>query len=1823
MSLPSQLDEVPKIGRTFKGDPYIVNQAAITEIVSNVRSGHFCTVLGPPYSQKSLLLRDVKARLNEAGDEACVVVDLAEVDAPSDEDFLAAFAGKFAEIYTEATGFELSLLGPHPISERDLQNFLRDSLLPLRSDLILLLDHLERVRLGPVKALLRVLRALYIERDSQAPFRLVVVTANALNTAALALGPTSPFNIARVILIHDLSPVESETLIKHSLAERGSQITTKGLRTFTRLTGGDRDLIRKLSMHCLDEFSALRVPTLGEPHLAQTTEWFITQEARNHRPLQEITRAIEADPDTLMNILQILKEGQCLRRELRLDLVAEVDDLLLTGAVRALSTKQGPAYRIRNEVYERYLRQHFVPDRVVHVLSVTGQWQEAIPYLQVLVAADYRYRSTLLATLVNAIHAASQITEACRYVVDSLSYAFAVPQVRMYLATYDRSRLRRIYGSRIEGEAEPDIPLTERHRMEVRAFLGEEAPFLEDCTVARTPTEEPVLLIPLLDEEGKRLGVVAVHGLQADPRNENFQELLAFLGPVSRAIGSTMDREGKILQLDVLNKTGRQVTSSLDLRRVLQTVVEAAIEAVPAAQKGSLFLWDAARGKLTIAAQRGFRSDIDQVLQLDEGKGYASWVYHERKALRLDNVLADTRTKRLEHPDVLEEKSAICVPLEAWERNLGVLCLHNTTTYAAFRDDDVDVLATLGSQAAIAIENARLFEASRRREKLLTALDETSLRIRGDRERAKLLHEIVRLAVTLLGCQAGGLFLNYPHLGELELAHVYELPERLLGVHVPSQVGIVGGIARTGQKLAVSDYLHWPEREPVFDSEAFTSAAGVPIKQAGEVQAVLIVGTQVPGRAFTDDDLDVLERFAAQAAVALQTSALVRREDRRLGQLRVLHGISEYIQASDDLDKILRVILTGVTAGYSIGFNRAALFLFDEERRLLTGKMGIGHLKDGEARGDWDQHHRAKREDFGVFLEYLEADRLPMTPIGERVRGLAIPVGPESADVFAQVITSNSAQILDLNGVSRLPKEFAKCFEPAAPVALAPLTVGGRSIGLIVADNKFTRSPVTDEDLELLLTLANTAAVAIENKRLFHETKAARAALQAYFEASNALTSSDNINLVQQTIVDHARLAAGADGVSLILMDQGGRVQEAIVAGIDIPSDITELARPGGQSMEVMRTGLPQVIENTELQKTRVNPSLFWRQIKSAFCLPVALKDEHIGVMWFHYKEARSFTRAEIDAARLYVNQAALAYDSARRIQELEHLRQAAESLAGAEGVTEVLERVVESARKVLQADSAAVWSYDEVRTQFILEQSLASGIDSSVWQEFLKEAPGAGQTAYHVMDAGLVTVPDIRDTGARFSGDSTLKLLSQAAIRSFRGISLKVEEERLGVLYVNYAYPRTFSAREERILRTFGNHAALALQKNRLLEQVKRARNFAGLVAKVTALGDVSSTLQSVVEGTFEALRCDAVTLYRYDETKGDFDYPPVMRGAINESPAVALGDVQRGTLPLQILEKEETYYVQDAAHDPLFGKGRFVTDEHIRACAAVPLCFGDRKVGVMFVNYRDSHHFSLAEKEDIALFAAQAAVAIRNAQQFDELNRTKQLMAARSSVAWVGMVGSVWRHTTDKHAITIREAADLVQRELSSPKPDLRAVQQWLETIERLASQILEKPLTPPLTAEEGVRSVALNAFLRERKERMWASEPYKSCPVRMKLSLSENASVRASVEWLRRALEIVIDNAINAMADVSKPLLTIGSRRNGNFAEITVTDSGPGIPSAILERLFKQPIEKPIGSKGLGLGLVLAQMIVQTYGGQIRIGDTGPRGTTMVISLPLEAR
>jgi two-component system sensor histidine kinase/response regulator len=317
--------------------------------------------------------------------------------------------------------------------------------------------------------------------------------------------------------------------------------------------------------------------------------------------------------------------------------------------------------------------------------------------------------------------------------------------------------------------------------------------------------------------------------------------------------------------------------------------------------------------------------------------------------------------------------------------------------------------------------------------------------------------------------------------------------------------------------------------------------------------------------------------------------------------------------------------------------------------------------------------------------------------------------------------------------------------------------------------------------------------------------------------------------------------------------------------------------------------------------------------------------------------------------------------------------------------------------------------------------------------------------------------------------------------------------------------------------------------------------------------------------------------------------------------------------------VRSRESQLVEDATQDPDFYQAH--SGETLSELA-VPIKIGNKVIGVVNVEHADPGAFDQDDRKALEALASQTAIAIENARRFEDLRKLKGYIGSKTAVDWIKMVSTAWGHSVRREVGTALGYVALL-RGLLARGNSIQEAEKELDQLESVVKGIKEIPITAPLSYEDAVDSVQVNDLLKAYLERQWTHVRYR--PVELCPDFQENldsiATVRVSRQWLRRAVELVVDNSVQAMSDSPEKRLSVTTRLAGETVEISVEDTGPGIPEGVLEKLFDEPIDKPIGSRGAGIGLILAQTIIQTYGGDICVESTGDEGTTMVIALPVE--
>lgn len=230
----------------------------------------------------------------------------------------------------------------------------------------------------------------------------------------------------------------------------------------------------------------------------------------------------------------------------------------------------------------------------------------------------------------------------------------------------------------------------------------------------------------------------------------------------------------------------------------------------------------------------------------------------------------------------------------------------------------------------------------------------------------------------------------------------------------------------------------------------------------------------------------------------------VTEEEQKIQELSLLSKLGEVMQGEVALNRLLHLILTCVTAGPGLGFNRALLFLVEDES--LNGEFGVGPSTYDEAYRVWKEIDERKLELDDLVARYNEEEESD-TPVNRLLRSLSYPLD-DISNVLVKVLNEKRPlHILDAEGAQGFPADLRESFG-LKELLLVPLIVRGRSIGLLLVDNLFSGRPITDEHCRLATLFAGQAALAIERAEAYERLEKS---IQDLKEAQKRLVTTESL----------------------------------------------------------------------------------------------------------------------------------------------------------------------------------------------------------------------------------------------------------------------------------------------------------------------------------------------------------------------------------------------------------------------------------------------------------------------------------------------------------------------------------------------------------------------------------------------------------------------------------------------------------------------------------------------------------------------------------------
>jgi GAF domain-containing protein/HAMP domain-containing protein len=571
-------------------------------------------------------------------------------------------------------------------------------------------------------------------------------------------------------------------------------------------------------------------------------------------------------------------------------------------------------------------------------------------------------------------------------------------------------------------------------------------------TVAKEEGLHSMASVPL-SSKGRVLGTLFAVNYRYREFTDQDVELLTSIGhqigvAIENAHLFESERQRR-QEATLLAEVAKLISGTLDLHEVLRLTAECAVDVFDV-HCCCIFLYDEKRETLKLAAQIGGGSQrlttSTQVQEFTPSERMRRRVLEGLQPLIIEDVPSDPH---LSPQHLLDLQSALVVPIEVGGRRLGAIQLGTQRARRRrFTADEGELALAMANQAAVAIDNAGYYQAEQRRAEQFRVISEVGRHITSILAADELLEQIAKLIKETLNHYAVGIGLVEgdevvfragagAFWDDTQLHHSLRLKV--------GKEGFTGWVAQRGEPLLVPDvsqdarYYHLPQANKT------RSELTVPLKIKGAVIGVLGVQSDRLN-AFDESDLAMLQSLAHQAAIAIENARLFKAERRRAEEFRLISEVGRRITSILTVDDLLDQM-----AG-----------LIQEAFNYYLVEIGL--VEDNQV----------------VFKARAERNR------GSQFESFRLKVGEESITGWVAA----TGEPLLIPDVSQDRRYIRITNTETRSELVVPIKVKGKVSGVINVESD-RLSALNDSDLVVLQSLANQAAIAIENAQLYEQAQQA------------------------------------------------------------------------------------------------------------------------------------------------------------------------------------------------------------------------------------------------------------------------------------------------------------------------------------------------------------------------------------------------------------------------------------------------------------------------------------------------------------------------------------------------------------------------------------------------------------------------------------------------------------------------------------------------------------------------------------------------------------
>ena len=1265
----------------------------------------------------------------------------------------------------------------------------------------------------------------------------------------------------------------------------------------------------------------------------------------------------------------------------------------------------------------------------------------------------------------------------------------------------------------------------------------------------------------------------------------------------------------RLEEVNLLFEFGLQL-STLDPSRILSSLVETSRNVLVKAQATLIALWDPRQNCLVPQAASGYRDNhLIVEIKYPATNTLPARVITEGNPLCIGEV-DFARSYPLSPEDLLRYRNAtggqlpvstLLVPIpaiqpESYDNSttqptppLGVLILENFQIPYAFDLDDQKVIVSLVQQAALALENAHLYQASEHRARQLHALNDIAATITSTLQTDELIASLLELVKTLLPFDTGSLWLRKQDQLTIRAANGFEDNEERIGLSVAIEDSFLyREMISTGKVICVED-VSKDARFSSMQEHKYHSWLAVPLIAGGEVIGVIVLEKMEPGF-FTADHLQMITTFAGQSAVALVNANLYEESIRRTGELEerskrlgLLNRLSAVLGSSLDSGHILQMTVQEILL--AVNCTAASAVLFDPSGQNLL------------------QAETPRIE------EKIPAN-LPNAPLFDGLR--------ESLGIFVAEDIYTEDHLLIYPDLDPL-QEFLSSRNTRG-LSIIPLITGSDIHGLILLHNNQPYRLSADE-FELVRTICNQAAVAIQNSTLFSEiqwlfaeTRQNSAELALLYDLGVHISQVLDQQELVRLVLDYVTQLLQVGKVTLLIRhDNGDLISQTTENGIMVRP--VAIPATGKSLVEHVLVQEEPLLIGDVIRDVKNFPDLQSDGLARSWVgVPLLVRGSTIGVLAAQSNEPDKFNETHLRLLRQIGNQMAVALENARlfttvqnyavelekrvteRTTQLAREHKRTQTLLGiiSELSTSldmeiVLHRTLALVNEITGAqhsDIVLAHPEDQDLSQpvSIGGEAASNGASSQTTTELNKNIAN-----WVVSKRDSLLIPDLADDSCWIPGTAT-----ELPYRSLIAVPLEIGEEILGTLLLFHEETNQFSPDQLDLAQATAKQIAVAINNAQLYSLIRDQAERLGDMLRWQHIETSQSQaiLEAVADGVLVTDSKRVITLFNESAEKIlGLNRAAVLGRTLGEFIGLFGNAAQTWMNKIQSWSEDATSMTEKVSRlshtEQIELEDKRVVSVHLS-----PVFLRSDFLGTVSI-FRDITH-----QVEIDRLKSEFVATVSH-----ELRTPMTSIKGYAEVLLMGAAGQlndqqthfleIVKTNTERLAILVNDLLDISR-------------------IEAGRVSLSTQPMDMSHLVDEAVADI----ILRCEKE-------HKPMTIRKEAS-PDTPRAFGDPERVRQIIDNLLENAFSYTPEGGEIVLRLSSK-NGEV-QIDVQDNGIGIaPSEqarIFERFYRGENPLVLATSGTGLGLSIVQRLVDMHNGRIWLASTGiaGEGSTFSFTLPV---